>query len=254
MIYLSICAIVRNEAPYITEWLQFHRKQGVEHFFIYENYSDDETYELLKGQPDITLERIKDVNNKPQTPAYKKFLIDHGHKTKWCAVLDCDEFLYHRTMQLPEALKDYEDSPALAVNWYFYGSNGETEYKPFPVLERFPKRELNVDKHVKSIIQPARTLKTGLNAHYFILDGKAVDENMNELPSEYYHNHNCSNSLFRINHYHVKSWEEYQKRKVKGTVDVGIHWPPEKIKRSFDCHDINEIEDLEAWRMMYGPE
>ena len=36
--YLSICAIYRDEAPYLVEWIEFHRLVGVEHFYLYDGF------------------------------------------------------------------------------------------------------------------------------------------------------------------------------------------------------------------------
>ena len=32
---LSICAIFKNEANYLKEWIEYHRMVGVEHFYLY---------------------------------------------------------------------------------------------------------------------------------------------------------------------------------------------------------------------------
>ena len=45
--YLSICAIYRDEAPYLREWIEFHRLVGVERFFLYNNGSEDDHLEVL---------------------------------------------------------------------------------------------------------------------------------------------------------------------------------------------------------------
>src|SRR5690348_6409443 len=45
--YLSACAIFRNEAPYLAEWLVFHLGVGVEHFYLYENNSTDDFESVL---------------------------------------------------------------------------------------------------------------------------------------------------------------------------------------------------------------
>ena len=42
--YLAICAVYRNEAPYLREWIEFHRLVGVERFFLYNNRSTDTTW------------------------------------------------------------------------------------------------------------------------------------------------------------------------------------------------------------------
>jgi len=34
--YLSICAIRKNEAPYLVEWIEFHQIVGVERFYLYD--------------------------------------------------------------------------------------------------------------------------------------------------------------------------------------------------------------------------
>lgn len=48
MAYLSICATFKDEAPYIPEWIEFHRRVGVEHFFLYDNLSTDRSREVLE--------------------------------------------------------------------------------------------------------------------------------------------------------------------------------------------------------------
>ena len=45
--YLSICAIYRDEAPYLAEWIEFHRLVGVERFFLYDHMSQDHHLEVL---------------------------------------------------------------------------------------------------------------------------------------------------------------------------------------------------------------
>jgi len=48
MAYLAICATIKDEAPYIPEWIEFHRGVGVEHFFLYDNLSSDGSKEVLE--------------------------------------------------------------------------------------------------------------------------------------------------------------------------------------------------------------
>src|SRR5262249_4424977 len=39
---LAVCAIFRDEARYLAEWVSFHRVQRVERFYLYDNRSADE--------------------------------------------------------------------------------------------------------------------------------------------------------------------------------------------------------------------
>ena len=38
---LAIAAIFRDEAPYLKEWIEFHRAVGVERFYLFDNLSTD---------------------------------------------------------------------------------------------------------------------------------------------------------------------------------------------------------------------
>src|SRR2546430_8009121 len=45
--YLSACAIFRNEARYLKEWIVFHLGVGLEHIYLYENRSTDDFRTML---------------------------------------------------------------------------------------------------------------------------------------------------------------------------------------------------------------
>src|ERR1700733_4250019 len=45
---LAICAIFRDEAPYLKEWIEFHKLVGVEHFYLYNNCSEDDYSAVLQ--------------------------------------------------------------------------------------------------------------------------------------------------------------------------------------------------------------
>ncbi|MBQ6975183.1 MAG: glycosyltransferase family 2 protein [Selenomonadaceae bacterium] len=43
---LVVVTIVRDEAPYIKEWIDYHLLAGVNHFLIYDNESSDNLKEF----------------------------------------------------------------------------------------------------------------------------------------------------------------------------------------------------------------
>lgn len=47
--YLSLAAIIKNEAPYIREWVCFYYLNGVEKFYLYDNESEDNFREDRKS-------------------------------------------------------------------------------------------------------------------------------------------------------------------------------------------------------------
>ncbi|MBQ7214629.1 MAG: glycosyltransferase family 2 protein [Synergistaceae bacterium] len=94
---LAFVLIAKNEAPYIEEWLNFHRKQGVTHFIIYDNESTDNFREILTPYIDSGLVTYNTIKGKMrQLDAYNMAVHDYGRKFKYMAFIDADEFVFVR--------------------------------------------------------------------------------------------------------------------------------------------------------------
>ena len=44
----AICAIFREEAPFLDEWISFHIGVGASHFYLYNNFSTDNFRQVLE--------------------------------------------------------------------------------------------------------------------------------------------------------------------------------------------------------------
>ncbi len=44
--FASLCCIIRDEARYLVEWIEYSRMIGVDHFFLYDHNSTDDTMEV----------------------------------------------------------------------------------------------------------------------------------------------------------------------------------------------------------------
>lgn len=54
--FLAVCVIIKNEARYLAEWIVYHQLVGVDHFYIYDNNSEDDLAGVLALFPDaVTL-------------------------------------------------------------------------------------------------------------------------------------------------------------------------------------------------------
>ena len=51
--FLTCCLMIKNEGKYIEEWMDHYISEGVEHFYIIDNGSTDNTLELLKKYEDL---------------------------------------------------------------------------------------------------------------------------------------------------------------------------------------------------------
>jgi hypothetical protein len=221
----------RNHAEYLREWIEFHRLVGVERFFLYDNESTDEHREIL--QPYVEKDIV--VIHEWPTPAsvergvpwglvaaFDDCLEKQRGETRWLAFTDIDEFLFSPTGKpLPELLTGYESYPGVCVNRVDFGMSGHRDKPPGLVIENYLRRRrygAQAKAHIKSIVDPARVEKCW-NAHWFhYLDGALpVDENEQPLDDAdgAITKTKPSLSRLRINHYLIKSEEEFRVKYAK---------------------------------------
>jgi Glycosyltransferase family 92 len=209
--YLSICAIYRDEAPYLREWIEFHRLVGVERFFLYDNLSEDDHLEVLAPYMEdgtVTVQRWPVFD--PQVPAYNDCLRWHRYDSRWIAFIDVDEFLFSPTGQpLPELLADYEAWPGVAVAWVMFGTGGHRTRPPGLVIENYLRTIEQPDPimNLKSVVDPTRVTHYVSGHHCAYSYMSAVDEN--QFPVNGHTLVPPSFERLRLNHYHCKSEEEF---------------------------------------------
>lgn len=56
--YLSATCIIKNEAEYMPEWLEYHLLVGFEKFYIYDNGSTDNIKQVLAPYVDASIQRL----------------------------------------------------------------------------------------------------------------------------------------------------------------------------------------------------
>lgn len=242
-IYLAMCAIAKNEGRYLQEWVEYHNLQGVEKFYIYDNESTDNTREVL--QPYVNkglVEYIFFPGLKMQLKAYKDCVKRHKRDAQYIAFIDIDEFIVpvkHNT--IPEYLQSLGRISGVQINWIVYGSGGAQKRVDGFVIDRFRDHSLPNDPlnhHVKTIANPRRII-TFFSAHRpLILLGKYVDADGNRIKESFW-TRPQTNSQIRVNHYAIKSYEEFLEKRSRGRARFN------RIRglSFFDKYDKNEIKN-----------
>lgn len=241
--YLSICAIAKNEGLYFEEWIEWHRKMGVEKFYIYDNESTDCTKEVLtpyikSGLVDYTYF----PGCKRQLAAYDDCFERHRLETRWLAVIDLDEFIVPvKDRNIPDFLHRMEKFAVVEINWLVYGSGGAKTRKPGGVMERFRWHSLPdhlLNRHVKSIVDPRRVC-TMVGCHEAArLSGCAADSHGVPLKKNF-RDRQPQQDVIRINHYAVKSYEEFLAKRARGRARKTTL----RDMDYFDKYDLNDIEE-----------
>ncbi|MDR1476952.1 MAG: glycosyltransferase family 92 protein [Rickettsiales bacterium] len=242
--YLSIVAIVKDEAPYLAEWIEYHRLAGVEKFYIYDNESTDNIKEVLAPYlKDSVVEYKFWPGQAQQTKAYDDAIGLYKYKSKWIAFIDIDEFIVPiEKSTIPDFLKDYEDISAVGINWLIYGDNGAKRKTDGLVIERFTAHSLPAferNRTFKSIVNPRQVIKMTAHAGHFI--GNFTTVNSNREKQNHSFKRKPVYDKIRINHYWGKSYEEFQIKKYRGDVAYADAGP--KSDSEFEYYNRNEIEN-----------
>lgn len=129
---LTVASFFRDTAPYLKEWIEYHRLVGVEHFWLYNDASKDNWEEVLKPYIDEGLVEVfywtddKQDWVPRQMAAFKDGVRRALGTSKWIALIDQDEFLLPmKDKTVVECLeKHFSDASAVYVNWRCFGTSG----------------------------------------------------------------------------------------------------------------------------------
>ena len=241
--YLAICAIAKNEGPYFKEWIDWHQKQGVEKFYIYDNESTDCTKEVLAPYIESGLVEYNYwPGKKQQLATYDDCFERHRLDARWIAVIDLDEFIVPiKDKSIPDFLRKMENFSSVEINWLVYGSSGAKKQEPGRVMDRFrrhsqPEHKLNT--HVKSIVDPRRVC-TMVGCHEASrISGRAADSHGNPLKKGF-RDRVPQQDVIKINHYAIKSYEEFLAKRARGRARIDSL----RDMGYFERYDLNDIEE-----------
>jgi len=268
---MSVCivAMFKNESHILAEWITHYISQGIDHFFMIDNNSNDNYIEIL--QPYITsgvVELFIDYRIAKQALCYNDHCFHRCKQYDWAIVCDLDEFIYARNGY--RTIKDYlydinkmvPSTTRVNIPWKMFGSNGYNTMDkghPSSIIQSFTKRE-NYDKdgnylHMmfngnkkhtggKEIVKTKELVRFGIHNHettntheisskglYTINGGGEISE------------HVLEESFLHMNHYIVQSKKWFTEVKItRGDVNNVYNHRNENY---FNRYDVNDIDDFE---------
>ena len=257
---VSICAIFRDEAAYLKEWIEFHIIAGIEHFYLYNNFSEDNYKEIL--QPYITrgIVTLKDWPVKQgQYSAYKDFFDNDAIESKWVALIDIDEFIVPDKMNtVKDFLNRFDNRPCVIAYWKVFGSSGivSRNIKRF-VTEDFTvcyRKYIDIGKvffNTKYTYSLECDKGNSMHSMWALYKGiKLPPVNVfDKVCTHGYNPVNTDDMPIHINHYLIKSYEEYFEKKAKrggGVHDVGMHSLDYYFRNEMNC----QSSDYSAYKYL----
>jgi hypothetical protein len=251
----TVCLIAKDEEKAILEWLAYQKLVGFDQIMVYDNDSSDRTreivmracyndrsisYKLWPNQPGL----------RPQPTAYADGLT--ACTTDWIAFFDTDEFLL---LDQHHSVDDYlntfgSEVGGIIVNWFIFGSSGRIEPGEGLVIERFlscaaPTHGKNL--LCKSIVRPAGVAE--MKVHTALLSEGLIyvdsEGNPIDIPFGSGKAPRINHKGARLNHYLLKSREEFLRKKLRGHAsrsleDASKHHIDEEF---WVAHDLNDYKD-----------
>ena len=239
---ITVVCSMRNEGPFIVEWVCWYRMLGFTDIVVVTNDCTDRSPDLLDALAAANwLHHIRCDVPSGRNITLRKLRRAKDHKSvrraAWVMVCDVDEFLViHKGDGLIGDLIDLgSPSPAylgMSINWRVFGTSGRAAFEDTPVHQQFvyccPTRH-RVSRSVKSIFrQPKRFAALGehgprgLNLTHFgavwgtpgldwvTPEGKSIPvwtpdgQYMRDMPPKL-----ISHTVAQINHYMVRSDETF---------------------------------------------
>ncbi len=137
--HLLLFSTVRNELARLPFFLDHYRGQGVDHFLIVDNDSDDGTTAYLEAQPDVSLWRTSESYKRARFGMDWLTVLQarHGHG-HWCLTVDADElfiFPHHDECRLDDLTRWLDQQGrrsmgAIMLDLYPKGRLSDVQYQP----------------------------------------------------------------------------------------------------------------------------
>ena len=140
---ITVVTCVKNEGPFLLEWIAFNRVIGVTDFLFYSNDCSDATDELLEALVDRDI--VHHLPNPAKGRNYQMEAFRDARKqdvvteADWVLIIDVDEFLNIHVGDgtLSALIEACGDPQAISFLHQFFANGGVDTYHDIPVIEQF---------------------------------------------------------------------------------------------------------------------
>lgn len=252
----SICSIFKNEGPYLKEFVEYHLLMGFEHFYLYNNNSDDNYKEILQRYVEKGIVTLVEWPVVPgQGPMYEHWYSTFRHETSWVSFLDLDEFICPlKVTNIQEWIKPFEKYPVIMLYWKMFGTNGLYEHDETKLvteqyinswgkISEIGKVIYNTDYDISSF---SKGMMHGFNVKLGRLDVPPINS-FGFFVVRGIHRYTMEDTI-QVNHYWSKAFECYKRKHARGSAVFGKSW---KTFDQFLWHEhFNTSSDYSIYRFL----
>lgn len=143
---ILVLTSMKNEAPFILEWIAYHKAIGVKHFLVYTNDCQDNTNDILDALAETGLvTRVPnpwraETGRKPQHVALEDAMAQPAfQQADWVLTIDVDEFvnIHVGEGRFADLFAAVGNPNVISFTWKLFGNGGVHEYQDRPIIEQF---------------------------------------------------------------------------------------------------------------------
>lgn len=212
---VAVCAIFKNEGRFLKEWLDYHIVAGVDHFFMYNNNSEDNYNDVITPYIERGIVTLIDwPQNHAQMECYRHCYEEYKNICEWIGFIDLDEFVCPISRSsIGEWLDKFKKKPGVAIYWKQFGSNGILEHDFSKlVIEQYTQCWPKLSSYTKMFLNTRYNHLIGSQMHLFnsLIIGLPIPP-INQFGKiiKYGLNIGNNNIDIQLNHYWGKSWDEF---------------------------------------------
>lgn len=142
---IAVVTTMKNEGPFILEWIAYHRMIGIEKFIVYTNDCNDGTDDLLrllasKGVVEHRENPYREMKLKPQHAALaaadSEPLIAGA---SWVICMDVDEYINVKIGDgtISALFEAVPDANLISLTWRLFGNSDIQTFDPGPIIGQF---------------------------------------------------------------------------------------------------------------------
>lgn len=230
-----IVSTMKDEGPYLLEWIAYHRAIGFTDFLIYTNDCSDGTdllLDRLHSNNVVTHVRNEVLKRGPHKSALKYAKAHESYKSaKWVYVCDVDEFLNIKvgSGHVDDLIAYYPDADAIPVTWRLFSHDGHRNLYPGNCTQAFTDAEPashetdSKGRFVKTLFKPnSKVKRLGLHAPVYE-DGSegsivwgAIGQQKDPASDPRRPDVHFGYEIAQVNHYAVRSIDAFLIKRNRG--------------------------------------
>lgn len=143
---VTVVTAMKNEGPFILDWIAHNRVIGIDRHLVYTNDCEDGTDALLKALSEAGVTRrdnpFRTMGKVPQHAAFRAAESEPAVKdADWLLTLDVDEYIniHKGDGGIPDLLAAVPEAHAISMPWRLFGNADLDEFEDTPVTQRFTR-------------------------------------------------------------------------------------------------------------------